>query len=147
MRREGASAIDAAARDAILARIASIPSTATLGLERIELADGRCSLFAPRSRGHDGIFDSLHGGIVTTVADSAAAFAILTRVGADAALATTDVSLRFLARCTTGIHVDAEVVKLGRALVPVHVDVFDEAHRHVATGHVCYMRFRSRDER
>src|SRR5690242_1663615 len=119
--------MDPSIEQAIRARIASIAITSTLGFANIELSDGRCSLFVPRAAQFEGIYDSFHGGILMTSADSAAAYAILTQTGADAPLATTDMSIRFLARCTTGIHVDARVVKLGRTLVPVHVDIYDEA--------------------
>src|SRR6185503_19117838 len=133
------SAMDPTDEQAIRARIAAIPISATLGFDQISLGEGHCSLFVPRARIYDGIFDSFHGGILMTAADSAAAFAILTQVGAQAPIATTDMGIRFIARCTTGIRVDARVVKLGRTLVPVHVDIHDEQARHVAVADVCYM--------
>ena len=74
-----------------------------------------------------------------TIADSAACFAILTKTGPEVELTTTDMSIRFLAPCLSDVTAKAKVIKLGRTLVPVSVDLFDSANRHVAVAQVNYI--------
>ena len=62
--------------ESLLQRIREIPIMTTLELEVAELKAGYCELKAPRRRSYDGIFNSFHGGLLMTVADSAAAFAL-----------------------------------------------------------------------
>lgn len=125
---------------AVLERLRSIPISTTLGFEVLSMSDGACSIRVPRRLEYDGIHETFHGGILMTAADSAAAFAILTAAGADARIATTDMSIRFLAKCLTDIRVEARVVKLGRTLVPVDVEIFDAGDVLVATAQVTYIR-------
>lgn len=124
---------------AIMARIASVPISATLGLEVLRLEEGFCEGHVARRPEFDGIFDSFHGGMLMTVADTVACWAILTQAGADARLATTDMNIRFLAPCLTGVTARARVIKLGRTLVPVHVDLLDDGGRLVAVAQVGYI--------
>lgn len=131
--------VDSERRSAILARVASIPISETLGMRDIELDDGVCELTVPRERRYDGVFESFHGGLLMTIADSAACFAILTLTGAEQALTTTDMNIRFLAPCLTDVRVRARVIKRGRMLCPVAVDLFDAKSTLVAVAQVTYM--------
>jgi len=126
-------------RSALLARINRIPIVATLGLEIVRFGDGTCESRVPRSRKYDGVFESFHGGLLMTVADSTACFAILTRTGADTRLTTTDMNIRFLAACLTDVTARAHVIKFGRTLCPVAVDLFDAKSQPVAVAQVTYM--------
>lgn len=128
------------AQDAILARIRGIPIFSTLEFEILSFGEGTCSIRVPRRKKYDGIHESFHGGILMTVADSAAAFAILTMTGANEKIATTDMAIRFHAKCLTDIRVEARVIKLGRTLVPVTAEIFDEGPVLVATAQVTYIR-------
>ena len=49
-------------------------------------------------------------------------------------------NIRFLAPCLTDLTVEARVIRLGRTLCPVAVDLFDANGRHVAVAQVTYMR-------
>ncbi len=59
-----------------------IPIVDTLGFEFIELNGGVCKAKVKYEKKYDGIFESFHGGLLMTVADSVSAFAILTLTGA-----------------------------------------------------------------
>jgi uncharacterized protein (TIGR00369 family) len=122
------------------ARIASIPIFETLGFHSFMFGAGTCAVVVPRRRQYDGIFQSFHGGILLTAADSAAALAVLTLAGAEARITTTDMSIRFLSACLTDVTVHARVVKFGRTLVPLTVDLRDAAGKDVAMAQVTYMR-------
>ena len=100
----------------------------------------RCQSKVPRQSMYDGVFESFHGGLLMTIADSAACFAVLTLTPTDQILTTTDMNIRFLAPCLTDVHVKARVIKLGRLLCPVTVDLFDTAGTLVAIAQVTYMR-------
>lgn len=134
------AALDDAQKAAVLARLRAVPIYATLGFEVIGSSAGAVSMRVPRDKRYDGIFESFHGGILMTAADSAAAFAVLTVAGADAKITTTDMSIRFLAKCLTDVRVEARVIKAGRTMVPVHVDIFDANEVLVAIAQVAYIR-------
>jgi len=127
-------------RQAILDRAAGIPIVGTLRMRIEELAPGRCRATVPRELRYDGVFNSFHGGLLMTVADSVACFAILTLTDPQEAMTTTDMNIRFLAPCVTDVTAVAEVIKLGRTLCPVSVDLLDAGGRKVAVAQVTYMR-------
>ena len=124
----------------LLARINKIPIVQTLDFQIIRFSDGYCEMRMPRSLKYDGVFESFHGGLLMTLADSTACFAILTRTGPDTRLTTTDMNIRFLAPCLSAVTAKARVIKLGRTLCPVAVDLFDSDGKQVAVAQVNYMR-------
>ena len=131
--------LDPALEKAILERVAAIPIVDTLGMQVLELAPGLCRIKVPRKRAYDGVFESFHGGLLMTVADSAACFAILTHTGPEARLTTTDMNIRFLAPCLSDLTVAARTIKVGRTMCPVGVELFDEAGTLVAVAQVNYL--------
>ena len=131
---------------ALLDRIVRVPIVQTLDLKIIRFEDGYCETHVPRSLKYDGVFESFHGGLLMTIADSTACFAILTRTGPETRLTTTDMNIRFLAPCLTDVTTKARVIKFGRTLCPVAVDLFDEADRQVAVAQVNYILLNSRPE-
>jgi uncharacterized protein (TIGR00369 family) len=117
----------------------------TLQMKIISLSDGYCEAMAPRKLGYDGVFESFHGGLLMTLADSTACFAIFTKTGPDVHLTTTDMSIRFLAPCLSDAFAKAEVIKIGRTLCPVTVNLFDSRNRQVALAQVTYMLLNNKD--
>jgi uncharacterized protein (TIGR00369 family) len=126
-------------RQDVLARIKKIPIVDTLGFEFIELESGICEAVVKHQKIYDGIYESFHGGLLMTVADSISAFALLTLAGADAPITTTDMSIRFLAACRTDVRAVAKVIKHGKTLAPVAVDMYDMNNVHVAVAQVNYI--------
>lgn len=126
-------------RQDVLARIKKIPIVDTLGFEFIELDNGICEAIVKHQKQYDGIYESFHGGLLMTVADSISAFALLTLTGADAKITTTDMNIRFLAACRTDVRAIAKVIKHGRTLAPVAVDLYDMNNTHVAVAQVNYI--------
>ncbi len=133
-------------KEAILRRITQIPIVDTLQIRIISLSDGYCEAMAPRKSGYDGVFESFHGGLLMTLADSTACFAIFTKTGPDVRLTTTDMSIRFLAPCLSDAFARAEVIKVGRTLCPVTVNLFDSHNKQVALAQVTYMLLNSGKE-
>jgi uncharacterized protein (TIGR00369 family) len=127
---------DAALRDRLLA----IPIFAALQLRIGPIAQGQATLSAPYDPKYDGIFESLHGGLLMTLADTAACAAILSLTGASSRIVTTDMTIRFLAPCRSDATAVARVLKLGRSLCPVSVDLLDANGVAIAVAQVTYMR-------
>lgn len=125
---------------ALIDRVRGIPIVHSLGFRFISFGPGECRLTMPRDPLHDGIYESLHGGLLMTLADSAACFAIMTQAGPDEILTTTDMNIRFLAPCLTDPTATARVIKCGKSLCPVAVDIHDESGTLVAISQVTYMR-------
>ncbi|HXT69156.1 MAG TPA: PaaI family thioesterase [Vicinamibacterales bacterium] len=131
--------IDAALEAAILDRITKIPIFDTLKMGRVTFDAGLCGFRVPRQQMYDGVFESFHGGILMTIADSAACFAVLTQTPPGQLLTTTDMNIRFLAPCLTDVDVSARVIKHGRLMCPVSVELSDTAGKLVAVAQVNYM--------
>jgi len=127
-------------KQAILDRVRHIPIVETLRIRLEEFGEGHCTATVPYERRYDGIFESFHGGLLMTVADSIACFAIMTETGPDEVLTTTDMNIRFLAPCLTDVRADARVIKLGKTLCPVAVELFDMGGTQVAVAQVTYIR-------
>lgn len=125
----------------ILARIRKIPIFDTLKFEIIELENGKCTAKVARQKIYDGIFETFHGGILMTIADSISAFAILTLAGTNSKIATTDMNIRFLSPCRTGVKAEAKVIRFGKTLCPVSVNIYDDDQKLVAISQVTYLRF------
>ena len=136
--REIGSELEQEFRDRIFDRVNKIPIMSTMKLEVINLKAGYCELKAPRQKMYDGIYDSFHGGLLMTVADSAAAFALMTLTGIEAKMTTTDMNIRFLAPCLTDLIVHAKVIKFGRTLSPMAIDLYDENEKYIAVAQVNY---------
>jgi len=124
---------------AILERIRRIPIFTTLRMGDVQFGDGVCELTVPRQSIYDGVFESFHGGILMTIADSLACFAILTRTPLGQLMTTTDMNIRFLAPCLTDVRAKARVIKVGRLMCPVAVELFDTNGTLVAVAQVNYM--------
>ena len=132
--------LDERTKQALLTRVRRIPIVDTLGIHIEEFSDGHCKAVVPHDVRYDGVFESFHGGLLMTVADSIACFAIMTHIGPDEPLTTTDMNIRFLAPCLTDVTAVAKVIKLGRTLCPVAIDLFDAKGVRVAVAQVTYMR-------
>jgi uncharacterized protein (TIGR00369 family) len=127
----------------ILTEIHKIPIVDTLKIQIISLSDGYCETKVQRKSSYDGVFKSFHGGLLMTIADSTACFAIFTKTGPYVKLTTTDMNIRFLAPCLSDVTARATIIKLGRTLCPVAVDLYDAADNHVAVAQVNYFLIES----
>lgn len=133
--------IDPALADAIRLRVGQIPILATLGIEIERFALGQCAIRMGYKKAYDGIYESFHGGLLMTAADTVACFAIMTHTGPEQAMTTTDMNIRFLAPCTQDVRAVATVIKAGKSLCPVHVELFEaDSEKLVAVAQVTYMR-------
>ena len=121
-------------------RLGKIPIFRTLGFRLEAVSKGSATLVAPYDPSYDGIFQSFHGGLLMTLADTAACVAVLTSAGANAEITTTDMNIRFLAPCRSNCTAEATVIKFGKTLCPVSVTLHDVNGTQVALAQVTYMR-------
>jgi|TARA_B110000914_G_C15487592_1_gene458863 uncharacterized protein (TIGR00369 family) len=123
----------------MMRRINSVPITDTLNIEILRLDKGECEAFVPREKKWDGIFETFHGGLLATIADSITCWAILTELGPDSNVATTDFNIRFLRPCRTDVRCSAKVIKVGRTMSLAEAQLFDTDNKLVAISQVNYI--------
>lgn len=116
------------------------PCIAALGLELVAARPGFARVHARHDPRFDGVLAGFHGGMMANVADCVAWFAIVTQTGPLERLVTTDLDMRYLSPCLTDLVAVGRVIKLGRTLCPVALELFDTAQKLVAVGQVTYMR-------
>jgi uncharacterized protein (TIGR00369 family) len=68
----------------------------------------------------------------------------MTLTGPNESMTTTDMNIRFLAPCRSDLTAEARVIKLGRTLCPLAIDLFDAAGIKVAVAQVNYIRLGAR---
>ena len=125
---------------AMMERVNSVPMMHTLNLEITGLEHGECTARVPREKKWDGIYQTMHGGILATIADSVTCWAILTVIGASQKVATTDFNIRLLRPCLTDAMCKARVVKIGKRLCVAEADIFDVEGKKVAVAQATYAR-------
>ena len=119
-----------------------VPFWATLGLELIEVGDGRATMavtFGPQHL-QNGV---MHGGVVASLIDSACACAALSRIYPDAYATSVNLQVTYLKPVTGGrLSARAECLRAGRRILFTEARVLDEAGELVATGTSQLVRLR-----
>jgi len=120
---------------------ASVPYAKLLGMQLGEMKSGEANL-------HLDIRDELkqnqgvvHGGAVASLIDTAAAFAIVTRLESGERVTTTDLTIHYLRPITSGrITATARIVRGGRRLFVISVEVMNSQQVLVATAVSGYIK-------
>ncbi len=121
----------------------SIAFVRLLGLKLGEVVRGAATLHVAAhdqlSR-HEGI---THGGAIASLADTAAAFAVLTLLEPGQSTATVDFTIHYLRPVATGDHLSAHarVLRAGRRLLTIAVDVKNHQDEITATILTTYTKF------
>lgn len=118
-----------------------VPYARLIGIEVGQLESGAATL-------HLSVRDELkqnlgvvHGGATASLIDTASAFAILTLLEPGETTTTIDLTIHFLRPLTKGrATARANVVRAGRRVLTVSVDVLDESETVVATAVTSYLR-------
>ncbi|HWT02421.1 MAG TPA: PaaI family thioesterase [Pyrinomonadaceae bacterium] len=118
-----------------------IPFARLLGMELGELRRGAATLHIEareelkRNRG------ILHGGVVASLADTAAAFAVLTVAEPGQGSTTIDLTVHYLRPLSAGrATARARVLRAGRRVMVISVDVFDQNQALAATALTSFIR-------
>ena len=128
-------------RERIQKAFQSVPFAHLLGIELGDFERGAATLYLSVReplRQNRGV---VHGGVTASLIDTAAAFAILTLLEPDQSTTTVDLTIHYLRPILQGrISARARVLRLGRRLIAVAVDVLDETGSLVATALTSYLR-------
>jgi uncharacterized protein (TIGR00369 family) len=82
-----------------------------------------------------------HGGVVASLADTAAAFAILTLLESDQTTTTIDLTIHYLRPLLKGqVTAHARVLRAGRRVTVISVDVLNDAEVIIATALTSFIK-------
>ena len=83
----------------------------------------------------------VHGGAIASLIDTASAFALLTQIEVDERVTTTDLTIHYLRPAIAGrITATARIVRGGRRLFVLSVDVHNDAQALIATAVTTYIK-------
>ena len=120
---------------------ASVPYAKFLGLQLGEIKVGEVSIYLEvrdELRQNQGV---VHGGAIASLIDTASAFAVLTQIDLDERVTTTDLTIHYLRPVTNGrMTATARLIRGGRRLFVLSVDVLNEANDLVATAVTTYIK-------
>jgi uncharacterized protein (TIGR00369 family) len=118
-----------------------VPFAHLLQLELGEMKRGAATLHLKVRdvlRQNNGV---VHGGVIASLVDTAAAFAILTLLERDQTSTTVDLTIHYLRPLLSGQSTaQARVVRAGRRIMVITVDVLDETKTLVATALTSFIR-------
>lgn len=120
---------------------ASVPYAKLIGLELGEMKPGEANLYLEvrdQLKQNQGV---LHGGAVASLIDTAAAFAVVTRLESGERVTTTDLTIHYLRPITSGrLNATARIVRSGRRMFVLSVDVRNDNQVLVATAVTSYLK-------
>jgi len=118
-----------------------VPFAHHLGIELGEMKRGEAILHLEvrdELRRNNGF---VHGGVIASLADTAAAFAILTMLETEETTTTVDMTIHYLRPLLKGqATARARVLRAGRRIITTSVDVFDETKRVAATAITSFIK-------
>ena len=118
-----------------------VPYARLLGLELGEVSSGDLSMHLDvreEIKQYQGV---VHGGAVASLIDTAAAFAVITRLDLNEHASTTDLTIHYLRPATAGrLTARARVVRGGRRLLVLTVEVTNDQQILIATAVTTYIK-------
>ena len=125
----------------IQAALEKVPFAQLLGLELAEIERGTATFhLAVRDelKQNKGL---LHGGVIASLIDTAAAFAAVTLLEPGQSTTTIDLTIHYLRPLTEGLATaHARVLRAGRRVLVISVEVLDEREAIAATALTSYLR-------
>jgi uncharacterized protein (TIGR00369 family) len=119
----------------------NIPFAHLLGIEIGELKRGEAIMYLEvrdELRRNNGI---AHGGVIASLVDTAAAFAILTLLKSDETTTTIDLTIHYLRPFIKGrATAHARVLRAGRRIIVISIEVLDEAKAVLATALTSFIK-------
>lgn len=113
---------------------------ATLGLKVVRVWKDGITMEVEVRPELTNIFGTLHGGVTATLVDAAAGVALFGQLGGQRQITTVEMKLNYLNPAGNGkVRARSRIVKLGKTLAVLNVDVHDAHNRAVATALVTYM--------
>jgi uncharacterized protein (TIGR00369 family) len=123
------------------AAFAAVPYAMLIGLELGEISPGAVSIHLDVRNDLKQNQGVIHGGAVASLIDTAAAFAVLTQLDTNERVSTTDLTIHYLRRTTSGrLTAEARIVRGGRRLFVLSVEVRNDQQILVATAVTSYIK-------
>lgn len=125
----------------ISAALEQVPFAKLLGIELEEIDSGVATLameVRAELKQNNGV---VHGGAIAALIDTAAAFAVISVLSVDERATTVDLTVNYLRPLRSGrTRAFAKVVKAGRRVLAVSVEMTDEAGKVAATALTTYIK-------
>ena len=112
-----------------------------IGAELDLVAHGKVNINLPKNSNLNQQHGFFHGGVITSIADSAAGFAALTTFDADCGILTSELKINFL-NPAAGKYLVAKgrVIRPGKTITVCQADVFNDDNTHIATALLTMVR-------
>lgn len=128
-------------KERIREAFARVPFAHLLKLELGEVKRGAATLYLEvrdELRQNNGV---VHGGVIASLVDTAAAFAILTSLEKGQTTTTVDLTIHYLRPLLEGrVTAEARLLRAGRRIIAIRVDVLDETQALAATALTSFIR-------
>jgi uncharacterized protein (TIGR00369 family) len=137
--------IDTALTQAELARLRElfqrVRYVKLLGIQLDEASRGLVKMHLDAREDLRQVNDVLHGGSIASLIDTAAAFAVITLIEPQQSATTADLTIHFLRPVDSGrVTAVARVLRSGRRLLVVTVEVFNSTQSLISTAVTTYIR-------
>jgi uncharacterized protein (TIGR00369 family) len=120
-----------------------VPYAHFLGLELGEIRSGEALIHLQvrdEFKQNQGV---VHGGVIASLIDTASAFAVTTELEPGERVTTTDLTIHYLRPVTEGdLQAKARIVRSGRRLFVISVEVSDSRQALIATAVTGYIRLK-----
>lgn len=118
-----------------------VPYAQLLGIEFEDASRGAATLSMSARPDLERFGGIMHGGALASLADSASAFAVLSTLEGGEQTVTVDLTLHYLRPATGGkLTAHARVLRAGRRVATVSVEVFNESGALVVTALTTYLK-------
>lgn len=135
------AALTDAEKKRLHAVVGKVPFAQLLGLELGEIERGEATFHLPVRDDLKQNKGLLHGGVIAALIDTAAAFAAVTLLEPAESTTTIDLTIHYLRPLTAGrATARARVLRAGRRILVISVDVMDETEALAATALTSYAR-------
>lgn len=119
----------------------SVPFAKLLGIELADLQPGTATMTLAMRDDLKQPSHLMHGGAITSLIDTATAFAVATTLSKGENTATVDLTVHFLRPVTEGsLRCDAKVLRAGKRLSTVSAEVFNDNEKLIATALTTYSK-------
>ena len=121
--------------------ITRVPYAELLGINFEDATRGAATLSMHARPDLERFGGIMHGGALASLADSASAFAVLTTLESGEQTVTVDLTLHYLRPATEGkLTAQARVLRAGRRVATVSVEVFNESGALLVTALTTYLK-------
>ncbi len=122
---------------------ARVPYAHFLGLELGEIRSGEATIHLKVRAEFKQNHGVVHGGVIASVIDTASAFAVVTQLQRGERVTTTDLTIHYLRPVTEGeMSARARIVRSGRRLLVISVEVWDSRQALIATAVTGYIKLK-----